>query len=61
MLLKNEGDLLPLSPDLPTLYVGGTAADDIGIQSGGWTIEWQGAVILISGRPLIVTDLIDGF
>ena len=42
VLLKNEGDLLPLPSDLPTLYVAGTAADDIGIQSGGWTIEWQG-------------------
>lgn len=43
VLLKNEDNLLPLSPDLPTLYVGGQAANDIGIQSGGWTIEWQGA------------------
>ncbi len=43
VLLKNEGNLLPLAPDLPTLYVGGQAANDIGIQSGGWTIEWQGA------------------
>ncbi|MCB9007872.1 MAG: glycoside hydrolase family 3 C-terminal domain-containing protein [Ardenticatenaceae bacterium] len=43
VLLKNEGNLLPLSPELPALYVGGTAANDIGIQSGGWTIEWQGA------------------
>ncbi|GAB4278314.1 MAG: hypothetical protein Kow0080_29860 [Candidatus Promineifilaceae bacterium] len=42
VLLKNEGDVLPLSPDLPLLLVGGEAADDIGIQSGGWTIEWQG-------------------
>lgn len=43
VLLKNEGDMLPLSPDISTLYVGGQAAHDIGIQSGGWTIEWQGA------------------
>ncbi|MCA9951308.1 MAG: glycoside hydrolase family 3 C-terminal domain-containing protein [Anaerolineales bacterium] len=42
VLLKNEGDLLPFPKDLPTLYVAGAAADDIGIQSGGWTIEWQG-------------------
>ena len=44
VLLKNEADLLPFSPEMPVLAVGGTAADDIGIQSGGWTIEWQGAV-----------------
>ncbi len=43
VLLENEGGLLPLDPDLPALYVGGAAADDIGIQSGGWTIEWQGS------------------
>ncbi len=42
VLLKNEDGLLPLSPDLPALFVAGAAADDIGIQSGGWTIEWQG-------------------
>jgi beta-glucosidase len=42
VLLKNEGDLLPLAKDLPLLLVGGEAADNIGIQSGGWTIEWQG-------------------
>lgn len=42
VLLKNEGDILPLPKDLPLLLVGGEAADDIGIQSGGWTIEWQG-------------------
>ncbi|MDH3499476.1 MAG: glycoside hydrolase family 3 C-terminal domain-containing protein, partial [Acidimicrobiia bacterium] len=43
VLLKNEGGLLPLDTDLPRLFVGGGAADDIGIQTGGWTIEWQGA------------------
>ena len=42
VLLKNEGAMLPLAEDLPALYVAGAAADDIGIQSGGWTIEWQG-------------------
>jgi beta-glucosidase len=42
VLLKNEGDILPLGKDLPLLLVGGEAADNIGIQSGGWTIEWQG-------------------
>lgn len=42
VLLKNEGDLLPLSETISHLYIAGAAADDIGIQSGGWTIEWQG-------------------
>src|SRR6185295_6181274 len=26
------------------IAVGGKAADDLGIQCGGWTISWQGAV-----------------
>jgi beta-glucosidase len=42
VLLQNEGPVLPLSKDVPLLFVGGSAADDVGIQCGGWTIEWQG-------------------
>ena len=42
VLLKNHGGALPLSPDVPRLLVAGAAADDIGLQCGGWTIEWQG-------------------
>jgi beta-glucosidase len=40
VLLKNNGDLLPLQPTMKVL-VAGRAADDVGIQSGGWTIDWQ--------------------
>ena len=43
VLLQNEGDALPLSRDARRIHVAGPAADDIGIQSGGWTIDWQGA------------------
>jgi beta-glucosidase len=42
VLLKNEGQVLPLARDMPRLLVGGRAADDIGLQCGGWTIEWLG-------------------
>ncbi len=42
VLLKNENSVLPLSADIDEIFVAGKAADDIGIQSGGWTIEWQG-------------------
>ena len=41
VLLKNERGTLPLSPHSRVL-VAGQAADDIGTQSGGWTIDWQG-------------------
>ena len=41
VLLKNEQQLLPLDPRGNYLVVG-AAADNIGMQSGGWTISWQG-------------------
>jgi beta-glucosidase len=43
VLLKNSGHALPLSKNIKHLHVIGQAADDIGIQCGGWTISWQGA------------------
>ena len=42
VLLKNEGGLLPLRKS-QKVYVAGSNADDIGNQSGGWTITWQGS------------------
>jgi beta-glucosidase len=42
VLLKNENKALPLSKSAPLIYVAGIGANDIGMQSGGWTIEWQG-------------------
>src|SRR5215213_3596183 len=42
VLLKNEKDALPLSKDTPVIFVAGQGANDIGLQSGGWTLEWQG-------------------
>jgi beta-glucosidase len=42
VLLKNDGDTLPLSSDIPEILVAGQAADDVGLQCGGWTIAWQG-------------------
>ncbi|MDP5274233.1 glycoside hydrolase family 3 protein [Chengkuizengella axinellae] len=42
VLLKNEHNTLPLSKDIKKLFVAGDNANDIGNQSGGWTISWQG-------------------
>lgn len=42
VLLKNENEALPILAEAQTIFVAGTAADDIGLQSGGWSIEWQG-------------------
>lgn len=44
VLLKNDDQTLPLSKATPRILVAGQAADDMGLQCGGWTIEWQGAV-----------------
>jgi len=44
VLLKNENDALPFDAEAEqTVLIAGVAADSIGIQSGGWTIEWQGS------------------
>jgi beta-glucosidase len=43
VLLKNSKSVLPLRPKLNVL-VAGDGADDIGKQSGGWTVSWQGGV-----------------
>ena len=42
VLLKNENNLLPLKATDRKIYVAGSAADNVGIQMGAWTVEWQG-------------------
>lgn len=42
VILKNDGDLLPLPKDLARVHVAGRNADDLGHQCGGWTVYWQG-------------------
>lgn len=41
VLLKNNGGVLPIKASARVL-VAGDGADNIGKQSGGWTITWQG-------------------
>lgn len=58
VLLKNERNALPLAKTLKRLHVAGAAADDIGIQCGGWTIEWQGkAGKVVEGGTTILAAL----
>jgi beta-glucosidase len=47
VLLKNEKRTLPLSKQIKHLVVVGQAADSMGIQCGGWTIDWQGKPDLV--------------
>lgn len=41
VLLKNNGDVLPVRPGARVL-VAGPGADSMAMQTGGWTISWQG-------------------
>jgi len=43
VLLKNRHHTLPLAKNVKHLAVVGQAADDLGLQCGGWTISWQGS------------------
>jgi beta-glucosidase len=42
VLLKNANNVLPLAKSGGKIFVAGKNADNIGNQSGGWTISWQG-------------------
>ena len=41
VLLKNDANTLPLSKT-GKIYLAGSASNDVGNQSGGWTLTWQG-------------------
>ncbi|MEU9993270.1 glycoside hydrolase family 3 N-terminal domain-containing protein [Streptomyces sp. NPDC048045] len=55
VLLKNSGGLLPLKKS-EKVYVAGSNADDIGNQTGGWTLTWQGS----SGNITRGTTILQG-
>jgi beta-glucosidase len=57
VLLKNEEDTLPLAKDTPLIFVAGQGADDIGMQCGGWTIEWQGELGAITPGVTILEGI----
>lgn len=50
VLLKNKNKILPLNKKQHVL-IAGDAADNIGKQSGGWTISWQGTGNVNSDFP----------
>lgn len=56
VLLKNDGQTLPIPADTHRILVAGAGAEDIGMQCGGWSIEWQG------GRGVITpgATILDG-
>ena len=64
VLLKNENDVLPVDKDTSVIFIAGEGANDIGLQSGGWTLEWlgkpgndnEGTTILSGIRAVAVSD-----
>ena len=74
VLLKNEGGVLPLSRKAARIHVTGRGADDLGMQCGGWTIDWQGkrgavtpggttildAIRAVAGKDTKITHSTDG-
>lgn len=50
VLLKNEGSALPIRPGAK-LLVAGPGADNMAMQSGGWTISWQGTDVTHADFP----------
>lgn len=55
VLLKNEHQVLPLKRDAKIRVVG-EFADNAGLQSGGWTVNWQGT----NGNYKGATTILDG-
>jgi beta-glucosidase len=56
VLLKNEAQTLPLSKETKKIVVVGEHANSAGLQSGGWTIHWQGTNRNYKGA----TTILDG-
>ncbi len=55
VVLKNE-NIIPISKDSKSIVVAGRGADNLGMQCGGWTINWQGG----QGDITIGTTILDG-
>lgn len=56
LVVLKDTHVLPISPTTPQILVSGSAANNIGKQSGGWTVEWQG----IDGNWIPGTTILKG-
>ncbi|CAN0605645.1 unnamed protein product, partial [Ectocarpus sp. 12 AP-2014] len=57
VLLKNNRNILPLNKDLAKIVVVGEHANNSGLQSGGWTINWQGSTENYEGATTILQGI----
>jgi beta-glucosidase len=60
VLLKNKNNILPLKKGAK-IYITGPAADNVGVQCGGWTISWQGSMDTGGVRWTQGSTILDGF
>jgi beta-glucosidase len=52
VLLRNQNNVLPLSPSIGKIVVTGPSADNVSNQLGGWSVSWQG--VYGSNQPCCV-------
>jgi beta-glucosidase len=57
VILKNNNAVLPLKKQGQSIVVSGTHANNIGLQCGGWSMDWQGR----SGAITSGTTILQGF
>jgi beta-glucosidase len=57
VLLKHENNVLPLKKKGSKIVVIGEHADNAGLQSGGWTIAWQGTQEHYAGATTILQGI----
>lgn len=57
VLLKNENDILPLDKDSSKIVVVGEFANNSGLQSGGWTVNWQGSTESYKGATTVLEGI----
>ncbi len=56
VLLKNESGALPVDSNASIILVAGVGAENTGLQSGGWTLGWQG----ITTDDVVGSTILDG-
>jgi beta-glucosidase len=57
VLLKNKNEFLPLSKETIKIVVVGEHANSSGLQSGGWTVNWQGTKENYKGATTILEGI----
>lgn len=51
VVLQNSGNVLPI-PKTSKVWVGGSGANDLNKQCGGWTVSWQGSGAMTQGTTI---------